>query len=135
MGFSLYFAIQLSKNFTIKAKLVDQTIPNEIDKCSIFCTEHYCIHYFYSNAVVTPLHKSASYEPRIAIFGIWGDTWLTRDKYGIYVAVRGSYGTLAGSRNKLLVSHRNLLCILYMTAIQDIFCVGVFLHRSVQNLV
>ena len=44
------------------------------------------------NAVVTPLRKAASYEPRIAILGIWGDTWLTRSKYGIYVAVRGSYG-------------------------------------------
>ena len=44
------------------------------------------------NAVVTPLRKAASYEPRIAILGIWGDTWLTRGKYGIYVAVRGSYG-------------------------------------------
>ena len=47
-----------------------------------------------SYAVVTPLRKAASYEPRIAILGIWGDiyTWLTRGKYGIYVAVRGSYG-------------------------------------------
>ena len=45
-----------------------------------------------TNAVVTPLLKAASYEPRIAILGIWGDTWLTRGKYGIYVAVRGSYG-------------------------------------------
>ena len=26
-----------------------------------------------TNAVVTPLHKAASYEPRL---GIWGDTWL-----------------------------------------------------------
>ena len=43
------------------------------------------------NAVVTPLRKAASYEPRIAI-RIWGDTWLTRGKYGIFVAVRGSYG-------------------------------------------
>ena len=41
--------------------------------------------------------KAASYEPRIAILGIWGDTWLTRGKYGIYVAVRGSYGALTGS--------------------------------------
>ena len=49
------------------------------------------------NAVVTPLRKAASYEPRIAILGIWGDTWLTRGKYGIYVAVRGSYGALMGS--------------------------------------
>ena len=49
------------------------------------------------NAVVTPLRKAASYEPRIAILGIWGDTWLTRGKYGIYVAVRGSYGALTGS--------------------------------------
>ena len=45
-----------------------------------------------SYAVVTPLHKAASYEPRIASLEIWGDTWLTRGKYGIYVSVRGSYG-------------------------------------------
>ena len=45
-----------------------------------------------SYAVVTPLRKAASYEPHIAILGIWGDTWLTRGKYGIYVAVCGSYG-------------------------------------------
>ena len=32
------------------------------------------------DAVVTPLRKAASYEPRIAILGIWGDTWLTRGK-------------------------------------------------------
>ena len=48
-------------------------------------------------AMVTPLRKAASYEPRIAILGIWGDTWLTRGKYGIYVAVHGSYGGLTGS--------------------------------------
>ena len=42
------------------------------------------------NAVVTPLHKAASYEPRLAILGIWGDTWLTRGKYGISVVVTGS---------------------------------------------
>ena len=41
------------------------------------------------NAVVTPLRKAASYEPRIAILGIWGDTWLTLGKYGIYVVVTG----------------------------------------------
>ena len=46
-------------------------------------------HFALPNAVVTPLRKAASYEPRIAILGIWGDTWLTRGKYGIYVAVRG----------------------------------------------
>ena len=45
----------------------------------------------------TPLRNATSYEPRIAILGIWGDTWLTRGKYGIYVAVRGSYGALTGS--------------------------------------
>ena len=45
-------------------------------------------------AVVTPLRKAASYEPRRAILGIWGDAWLTRGKYGIYVTVRGSYGAL-----------------------------------------
>ena len=49
------------------------------------------------NAVVTPLRKAASYEPRTAILGIWGDTWLTRGKYGIYVAVRGTYEALTGS--------------------------------------
>ena len=48
--------------------------------------------YYRQDAVVTPLRKAASYEPRIAILGIWGDTWLTRGKYGIYVAVRDSYG-------------------------------------------
>ena len=46
------------------------------------------------NAVVTPLRKAASYEPRIAILGIWGNSWLTRGKHGIYVAVRGIYGAL-----------------------------------------
>ena len=49
-------------------------------------------HTFKTNAVVTPLRKATSYEPRIAILGIWSDTWLTRGNYGIYVAVRGSYG-------------------------------------------
>ena len=34
-----------------------------------------------------------------------------------------------------LVSHRNLLCIFDMTAIQNIFCVADFFHRSVQNLI
>ena len=55
-------------------------------------------------AVVTPLRKATSYEPRIAILGIWGDTWLTRGKYGIYVAVRCSYGTLKRSTWRLLES-------------------------------
>ena len=57
-------------------------------------------------AVVTPLRKAASYEPRtcIAILGIWGDTWLTRGKYGIYVTVRGSYGAVTGSMWRLLES-------------------------------
>ena len=55
-------------------------------------------------AVVTPLRKAASYEPRIAILGIWGDTLLTRGKYGIYVAVRGSYEALTGSTWSLLES-------------------------------
>ena len=54
------------------------------------------------DAVVTPLRKAASYEPRIAILGIWGDTWLTCGKYGIYVAVCGSYGALTGSTWRLL---------------------------------
>ena len=48
-------------------------------------------------AMVTPLRKAASSEPRIAILGISGDTWLTRGKYGIYVAVCGSYVTVRGS--------------------------------------
>ena len=52
-----------------------------------------------SYAVVTPLRKATSYEPRIAILGIWGDTWLIRGKYGIYMAGRGSYGALTGLRD------------------------------------
>ena len=55
-----------------------------------------------TNAVVTPLSKAASYEPGIVILGIWGDTWLTRGKYGINMAVRGSYGALTGSMWRLL---------------------------------
>ena len=51
----------------------------------------------FPDAVVTPLRTAASYERRIAILGIWGNTWLTRGKYGIYMAVRGSYGALTGS--------------------------------------
>ena len=51
---------------------------------------NYQCHWNTSNAMVTPLHKAVSYEPRIAILGIWGDTWLTRGKYGIYVVVTGS---------------------------------------------
>ena len=50
--------------------------------------EHHNV--FVKYAVVTHLRKAASYEPRIAILGIWGDTWLTRGQYGIYVALRGS---------------------------------------------
>ena len=42
------------------------------------------------NAMVTPLRKVTLYEPRIAILGIFGDTWLTRGKYDIYVVVTGS---------------------------------------------
>ena len=51
-------------------------------------SSHFYVKLF-SNAVVTPLRKAASYESRIAILGIWGDTWLTRGKYGIYVVVTG----------------------------------------------
>ena len=56
------------------------------------------------NAVVTPLRKAVLYEPRIEIGGIWGDMWLTRGKYGIYVTVRGSYGAFTGSTWRLLES-------------------------------
>ena len=59
--------------------------------------------------MVTPLRKGGSYEPRIAILGIWGDTWLTRGKYGIYVAVRGSYGALTGCMWRFLeILSRNI---------------------------
>ena len=34
-----------------------------------------------------------------------------------------------------LVSHRTLLCIFYMTAIQNIYCVAVFSHRSVHKFI
>ena len=57
---------------------------------------------FFPYGVVTPLRKAVSYEPRIAILWIWGDTWLTRGKYGIYMAVRGSYGALTWSTWRLL---------------------------------
>ena len=60
--------------------------------------------YFLAYAVVTPLRKASSYEPRIVILGIWGDTWLTRGKYGIYMAVRGSYGAVTGSTWRILES-------------------------------
>ena len=65
---------------------------------------HFHLGKIHFNAVVTPLRKATSYEPRIAILGIWGDTWLTRGKYGIYMymAVRGSYGALTGSMWRLL---------------------------------
>ena len=46
--------------------------------------------------------KPPRMTPRIAILGIWGDTWLTRGKYGIYLAIRGSYGALMGSTWRLL---------------------------------
>ena len=49
------------------------------------------------NAAATPLRKAASYEPRIAILGILGDTWLTRGKYGIYM-----YVVVTGSKWRLL---------------------------------
>ena len=66
-------------------------------KYGMFVAVTWCTWHLSSYAVVTPLRKAASYEPRIAILGIWGDTWLTRGNYGIYVAVRGSYGALTGS--------------------------------------
>ena len=43
--------------------------------------------------MVTPLRKAAPYEPRIAILGIWGDTWLTR---GIYTASAWQYVVVTG---------------------------------------
>ena len=46
-----------------------------------------------TNAVVTPLRKAASYEPRYSHFRDLGwYTWQTRGKDGTYVAVRGRYG-------------------------------------------
>ena len=62
-------------------------------------------------AVVTPLRKAASYEPHIAILGIWGDTWLTRGKYGIYVVVTGP---LRGLRDAFwkVERHFKMLCLL-----------------------
>ena len=41
------------------------------------------------NAVVTPLRKAASYEPRIAILGIWGDTWQNTASTWQYLVVTG----------------------------------------------
>ena len=69
-----------------------------------------------------PLREAASYEPRIAILGIWSDAWLTRGKYGLYVAIHGSYGALTGSTWRLLeILPRKintfyiLSCLLYVT--------------------
>ena len=45
----------------------------------------------------TPSPNESRVPPPRAIFGIWGATWLTCGKHGIYVAVRGSYGALNGS--------------------------------------
>ena len=61
--------------------------------------------------MVTPLRKAASYEPRIAILGIWGDTWLTRGKYSIYVVVTGP---LCGLCDAFWKVERNvkMLCLL-----------------------
>ena len=50
------------------------------------------------------------------------DAWILVETF--YLRVQGII---------FLVSHRNLLCIFYMTAIQNIFYVAVFFHRSVQN--
>ena len=69
-------------------------------------------------AVATPLHKATSYEPRIAILGIWGETRLTRGKYGIYVAVCGSYGALTGSTWRLLP--RKIYCRVSYVAVTRI---------------
>ena len=52
--------------------------------------------------MVTPLRKAAWYESRIAILGIWGDTWLTRGKYGIYVVVTGPLRDLRDAIWKVL---------------------------------
>ena len=49
----------------------------------------YQVEHFQTYAMVTPLCKAALYEPHIAMLGIWGDMWLTRGKYGIYVVVTG----------------------------------------------
>ena len=40
---------------------------------------------------------------------------------------------ISGNKFPGIASHRNLLCIFYMTAIQNLFCAAVFFHRSVQN--
>ena len=61
------------------------------------------IDYVFLNAVVTPLRKAASYEPRIAILGIWGD----------YVAISWQIRHLRGSTWKLRGPLRGL---------RDAFC-------------
>ena len=76
-------------------KLVKEFIPSVIlmyFKSAILMQVPWNCQICHSNALVTPLRKAASYEPHIAISGIWGDTWQTGGKYGTYVAVRGSYG-------------------------------------------
>ena len=74
-----------------KARVQEKSLPRVLSHPCTAC--HACKRSIKgSHAVVTLLRKAASYEPRIAILGIWGDNWLTRGKYGIYVAVHGSYG-------------------------------------------
>ena len=59
---------------------------------------------------------------------------LVLGKWITFIVLGGGGGGVQGII--YLVSHHNLLCIFYMTAIQDIICgLAVFLHRSVQNLV
>ena len=50
-------------------------------KCHVW-TPFKCLPY----DVVTPLRKVVSIEPRVAILGIWGDTWLTASTWQ-YVVV------------------------------------------------
>ena len=68
--------------------------------------------------MVTPLRKAASYEPRIAILGNRGETWLTGGKYGIYVAVRGTlrgpygvYVTHSATLNQPYLGHVSYVAV------------------------
>ena len=65
------------------------------------------------------------------MLGIWGDTWLTRGKYGIYVAVRGSYRALTGLLDAFWKVERNVKLFKILPGkISPIYCIYVALRDN-----
>ena len=86
--------------------------------CSVYCNFYFYVVFFVHVNVLMPRSHVCVKPPRmshvsIAILGIWGDTWLTRGKCGIYVAVRGSYSALKGSMWRLLAILPRKISTLY----------------------